>query len=118
VYENIRGQYWHGVNCVIAMYDVANKDSFSRVDAWINEVKGVAKGSGLPLLGVLIASKADLNDYAQTSAAEGKSLADKHGFKFFETSALTGKNADAPFQHIADETYKAYTLASSEAIGR
>ena len=50
---------------------------------------------------VLLANKVDLPT-KQVTYDQGKSIAEKHGYKFFETSAKTGKNViEGNLSHIA-----------------
>ena len=55
---------------------------------------------------VLVGNKCDLEDKRQVSYEEGKELADKNDFLFFESSAKDGTNVDEIFTNSAKEIAK------------
>mmetsp|Transcript_15556 Transcript_15556/g.21857 ORF Transcript_15556/g.21857 Transcript_15556/m.21857 type:complete len:187 (+) Transcript_15556:105-665(+) len=112
IYAKLRHKYWEGASWVVVVYDCTDKKSFDNCANWIAELnKAVVKGSG-KLQGVLVASKSDLKDSAQVTSEQGAQFAYKNGFGFFECSALTGKDVDAPFNFIAN----AFNLAYQERV--
>lgn len=59
---------------------------------------------------MLVANKGDLRESgrAVVEASEGADLAKKFDLTYFETSALKGKDVDAPFNFLADQFHTKY----------
>lgn len=78
------------------MYDITNRTTFLNVPEWIDNTREY--GSANTQI-VLVGNKMDRED-REVSAEEGHKLARMHRVKFYETSALTGKNCDAVSEWI------------------
>lgn len=70
---------------------------------------------------MIIGHKADtrIQDRAVTSQ-EGKNFADANGFRFFETSAITGQNIEAAFLVLTQDIYaqvNAGSISVEEGFG-
>ena len=76
---------------IVLMYDITNKKSFASISQWINSIKEI-KEDNFPL--VLIGNKCDLEEKREVTKEEGKKVADKFGFLFYETSNKNGKNIE------------------------
>ena len=70
IYKDLRPTYWAGSNLVMLVYDVAQRSTFEALPAWLDEVKKQLprKAGKEPMIGVLVAAKADQNEFAQVQA--------------------------------------------------
>ena len=94
--ESQRGIYksfYKKMACALAVYDISKRESFDLIDSWIEECKLNSKSTYI----VLVGNKVDLENQREVSFEEGKTLANKYGIDFYETSAMTGKNVEELF---------------------
>jgi len=96
-YRAVTTAYYRGAAGAFLVYDVSNAESFSRLEAWVEEIK--ANCSPLPLL-FLVGNKTDLEKKRAVSSAAGLRAAEKFGMLFFETSALEGTRVEEIFQQM------------------
>jgi GTPase SAR1 family protein len=75
-------------------YDVTDRESFSAIENWINQVE---KHAGDNVTRALVGNKSDMLEARQVSADEGKELADHYNVRFLETSARDCKNVEEAF---------------------
>mmetsp|Transcript_27638 Transcript_27638/g.88899 ORF Transcript_27638/g.88899 Transcript_27638/m.88899 type:complete len:203 (+) Transcript_27638:17-625(+) len=101
--------HWETANSLVLVFDVGSRDSFQSCAKWMAEIKAARAGSR-PLPGVLVANKVDFRDTgrAEVSAPEAMEFARRHGLEYFETSAATGKDVDAPFNFLVNAFYRKY----------
>jgi Ras-related protein Rab-2A len=126
-----RNYYRNSLGCLV-IYDITQRDTFTAIPSWIDEIKNISEENvTIILIGNKLDLAADNendvtnedNDYyfnkqqannnnthkitkkikREVSTQEGKELADKYGFAFFETSALTAHNIDNCFLNIIDQ---------------
>ena len=55
---------------------------------------------------VLVGNKLDLGDKRKMAPAEGSALAEKHGWQYFEASAMQRINVDESFLWLASDIHK------------
>lgn len=122
IYAHVRSQYWAGCSYLMAVFDMTNRQSFTNLKNWIEECKkalpprlaAAAVGKGRKdkapprLFGVLVAAKSDLKDSAVVSSDEANAFAADNGLAYFECSALTGVDVDAPFNFLASSFHLQY----------
>jgi GTPase SAR1 family protein len=76
---------------VILVYDITRKESFKRINSWLEE----AKQCGNPNLSmILIGNKSDREDRRAVSREDGEAFAQEHGLSFLEVSAKSGENVE------------------------
>ena len=73
----------------ILIYDITKRETFNAIPNWIQSVRE-HKGNDFPI--TLIGNKVDLKEEREVETEEGKELAEKYGFSFFETSIKEGIN--------------------------
>ena len=100
-YKAIVNNYYRITDGIILMYDVTNRESFEHLEFWIEDIKEKSKPN-IPIY--LIGNKTDL-DEREIKIDEGKKLADKHGYKFIETSVLLDKKVKEIFEDISQDIY-------------
>jgi len=75
----------------VLVYAIDNKESFTHVENWLNDLKSQANED---VRIFLVGNKADLEEDRKVSKEEGeKYKLDQHLDLFMETSAKTGQNA-------------------------
>ena len=93
-FKSISRGYYKNTVCAIIVYDITNKDTFTKVGEFIEEAK--CHGPKTISL-ILVGNKKDLENKRQISFEEGEDLANRNNMLFFEASALTGENIDKIF---------------------
>ena len=98
-FRNVTKNYFHTSQGFVLAYDINNKESFDKVQYWVEEMKTNADEK---IKCVLIGTKCDL-DKREVSEEEGKELGEKYGYKFLETSAKENINIDETFETLVSE---------------
>jgi len=96
-FRTITQTYYKGAMGVIVSFDVTNRDTFSHVKDWLEQINMHASTD---VAKVLIATKCDLQNRAVTYE-EGKSLAAEMGIPYYETSAKSNTNIKEVFVDLA-----------------
>lgn len=107
IYSKLRHKYWEGASTLMVVFDMMNVDSFNNCPKWIEEAKKVMSKSK-PLPGILVGAKSDLKDHSQIKYEDAVAMAKKHGFDYFECSALQSKDVDTPFNFLANVFFERY----------
>ena len=101
-YMSLNKNLFQRVQGIILMYDITKRESFERLDMWLNIIKQMI--NEVPI--VLVGNKLDEEDNEETgrivSYTEGDEYAKVHKFLFFETSGLNGTNVDKTFINISE----------------
>jgi len=102
-FRTITSSYYRGAHGIIIVYDCTDKESFSNVKHWMQEIEKYASDSVNKLL---VGNKNDLASKKVVSYDEAKELADSLGIRFLETSAKNAHNVEQAFQVMAGEIKK------------
>ena len=81
-------------------YDITDRDSFSAIENWMNEVEKHASDN---ISRILVGNKSDMENNRQVTTDEGRELAEHYNVKFLETSAKDCKNVDEAFTMMTKE---------------
>eukprot|EP01017_Pseudomicrothorax_dubius_P007901 TRINITY_DN1253_c0_g2_i16.p1 TRINITY_DN1253_c0_g2~~TRINITY_DN1253_c0_g2_i16.p1 ORF type:complete len:146 (-),score=15.42 TRINITY_DN1253_c0_g2_i16:126-563(-) len=93
--------YFQKSHGIAVIFDVTNKDSFHKIeDYWLEQVKENAPPN---VTTMLIGNKCDLSETREVLQEEGEALANKFGFKYFETSAKNGINVTESFDSLIEQ---------------
>ncbi|XP_066923038.1 uncharacterized protein [Clytia hemisphaerica] len=95
-FRTMTKSFFRGARGVLLLYDVTERKSFLRVEEWVRNIKDFDLDKEEVFL---IGNKIDL-DFREITYEEGKSLANQYGFKYFETSALTGENVESTIDKL------------------
>jgi small GTP-binding protein len=103
-YRSITSMYYKGAKGALCVFDLSSKESFQKVDAWINEMKKQADNN---INLILIGNKVDLPDEQKiVKTEEGEMKAKEFGIAYMETSALKSTNVDKAFNYMIEEIAK------------
>lgn len=97
--QPLRKKYYTGSNAVIFVFDITRASSATAVESkWLDEVKSVL---GEDFIRVVLANKTDLESNREVSEYAAKQATDRIQGKYFETSALNGRNVNNAFIELA-----------------
>ena len=96
-FHSLLPSYLRDARLVFLVYDTTDGDAFSKIQKWINLIDREGTKPEVALLG----NKVDLQEDRMISTEQGRELAKKHGFLYFETSAKTGLNVKRAFKEAA-----------------
>eukprot|EP01112_Ceratiomyxa_fruticulosa_P012474 TRINITY_DN3456_c0_g1_i1.p1 TRINITY_DN3456_c0_g1~~TRINITY_DN3456_c0_g1_i1.p1 ORF type:complete len:189 (-),score=27.25 TRINITY_DN3456_c0_g1_i1:90-656(-) len=90
--------------CLVGVvYDATSAETFESCKEWINLLNKHNPHNTKGIPGVLIANKTDLEERIEVKSHQGNEFAHTNNLVFFETSALRGKDIDAPFNCLAQQ---------------
>ena len=97
-FRSLTKQYYHDSQGAIIMFDITDKNSFLKVESWINElIEYGPKDCSI----ILIGNKTDLNHQRVIDFNEGNKLAEKYHILFCEVSAKLGSNINQAFEQLS-----------------
>ena len=70
-FKIITASYYRGVNGVLVVYDITDRDSFDNLNSWLIEIE---KNANKNVYKLLIGNKCDLEDKRKVTYQEGKDL--------------------------------------------
>ncbi|KAG1687810.1 Ras-related protein Rab-18-B [Nymphon striatum] len=82
------------------LYDVTNRNSFSKLDMWLNELETYSTRSDI--VKMLVGNKID-KDNRDLSREEGMKFARKHSMLFIEASAKTKDGVQCAFEELVEK---------------
>ena len=100
-FRAIQKQYYRNSDGILLVFDVTKFETFNVLEEWINSIKNQTSND---IIVVLVGNKIDLNNKV-ISDDEIKNFANDNKFKYFLTSAATGKNINEVFDYIVKEIY-------------
>ena len=105
-YMSVNKNLFQRVQGVILMYDITSRETFERLNIWLNIIKQMT--NDIPI--VLVGNKLDLEDNEDDGRiieyGEGEDFAKENDFDFFEVSAKNGINVEKAFISIAEKILK------------
>merc|ERR1712137_397723 len=103
-FRKITQSFYQGCQAIIICYDVSDKDSFTSLSDWMNEIKQYClkdKTKHVPIC--LVGTKCDIVDTKAVKFDEAQAYANKENIPFFETSALQNVNLQEPFENLVEQ---------------
>ena len=97
--------YYRGCHVILIVYDVTERKSFQNVTTWVECIDKFAKSN---VLRILVGNKTDLEDKRVVTKKKRKKLAEAHGLKYYEISALKITGLHEMFEDIAKEYVEIY----------
>ena len=101
-FNNIIKSYYQNVSGILLLYDICNRNSFININKWFKKIE---ESAPLGIVKVLIGNKCDKSGRI-IRKEEGKSLAEKLGMRFMETSAKKNVNISKLFSNLTQELLK------------
>ncbi len=97
-FASLRKLYLEGANGALLIYDATKKETFTKLDEWVDSWKESRVDKPL----VLIGNKIDLKGKVKIEESEGKEYAEKNSqiVDFILTSAKTGDNVETAFINL------------------
>lgn len=111
-YKGIVKSFYNKANGIILTFDICNKDSFDRLDYWVQELKENAYLEDLYV--VLVGNKKDKEGRTVTYE-EAKKYSDENQFGgYFEVSAKSGEGINELFTDIAKNSLQKIIAKNNE----
>jgi Ras-related protein Rab-1A len=107
-FKTITSSYYKGAHGIIVTYDITDRESFSAIENWMNEVEKHASDN---ISRILVGNKSDMTEARQVSTDEGKELAEHYNVRFLETSAKDCKNVEEAFTMMTREIKSRVAIA-------
>lgn len=106
--------YIRDAQALVVVYDVSNRESFTRTTAWVKVIKEAA----VPKVIVLVGSKTD-TESRTVSAFEGEAKAKELGCVFVEATTTSARSITRVFLSIAEaiEEDRSKTVTAQPAAG-
>lgn len=105
-FRKITEVQYKGSDGLVLIYDTTDSKSFDWIIEWIDKLKI----DNIPNMEIiLLGNKIDLEG-RQINKSNAQDIADRYNIKLLETSALTGENVDAAFDHIIKSIYKSKSV--------
>jgi len=105
-FKRFRKTYYMGTQAAFIVFDVCERETFTNVKKWYEELKEFLGNKNIPI--IVVGNKIDLSDQRSVKYKEGMILVDElsqqnidSDFSYIETSALTGENIEVAFSLIA-----------------
>ncbi|ESO82098.1 hypothetical protein LOTGIDRAFT_237171 [Lottia gigantea] len=99
-FRTLTPSYYRGAQGVILVYDVCSKQSFSKLDAWLNELETFSTKHDM--VKMLVGNKID-KEKREVSKDEGLKFARKHHMLFIEASAKTKEGVQCAFEELVEK---------------
>jgi len=100
-FKAMREQYMRQGEGFILVYSITDRDSFREIHEFQQQIVRVKDQDFFPA--VLVGNKCDLEYERRVQMSEGREMANRFGFRFFETSAKLRLNVDETFCEIVRE---------------
>ncbi|CAG7702452.1 unnamed protein product [Allacma fusca] len=97
IFNSITSTCVRDVQGILFVYDVSKVQTLKDLQYWINFAEDYGPKDTVK---VLVGNQIDLKENRKISFQEGKAVADKNNFPFFETSAKLSDNVEATFRAL------------------
>jgi Ras-related protein Rab-6A len=114
IYKSLISNFYRNSSLAVLVYAIDNKESFTHVENWLNDLKSQANED---VRIFLVGNKSDLEEERKVTKEEGeKYKLDQHLDLFMETSAKTGQNARNVLIEAAKILYNDYLKFDEKGV--
>ncbi|XP_063074942.1 ras-related protein Rab-18-B isoform X2 [Engraulis encrasicolus] len=99
-FRTLTPSYYRGAQGVILVYDVSKRDTFTRLENWLNELETYCTRNDL--VKMLVGNKIDKGN-REVDRNEGLKFAHKHQMLFIEASAKTRDGVQCAFEELVEK---------------
>ncbi|XP_051522443.1 ras-related protein Rab-18-B-like isoform X2 [Myxocyprinus asiaticus] len=99
-FRTLTPSYYRGAQGVILVYDVTRRETFAKLDHWLNELETYCTRNDL--VKMLVGNKIDKED-RELERDEGLKFARKHSMLFIEASAKTRDGVQCAFEELVEK---------------
>uniref|UniRef100_A0A8D3EFS3 small monomeric GTPase n=1 Tax=Scophthalmus maximus TaxID=52904 RepID=A0A8D3EFS3_SCOMX len=114
-FRTLTPSYYRGAQGVILVYDVTRRETFAKLDNWLNELETYCTRNDL--VKMLVGNKIDKENH-ELDRAEGLKFARKHSTLFIEASAKTRDGVQCAFEELVEKIIQTPGLWQSENHSR
>lgn len=115
-FRTLTPSYYRGAQGVILVYDVTKRDTFTRLENWLNELETYCTRNDL--VKMLVGNKIDKEENRVVDRNEGLKFARKHSMLFIEASAKTRDGVQCAFEELVEKILQTPGLWESNAQPR
>ncbi|KAM6948601.1 ras-related protein Rab-18-B-like [Aplochiton taeniatus] len=110
-FRTLTPSYYRGAQGVILVYDVTKRDTFSKLENWLNELETYCTRN--ELVKMLVGNKIDMEN-RDVDRNEGLKFARKHSMLFIEASAKTRDGVQCAFEELVEKILQTPGLWESD----
>ena len=111
-YRAVAKSYFRNAVGALLVFSICDHESFSHVEEWLSSLE---EGCLPNAVFLLVGNKVDLAENREVTEDEAKTLADRHGLDYIETSAKTSENVAEAFARVAQTIYNRAKTGSLDA---
>ncbi|NWV94181.1 RAB17 protein, partial [Machaerirhynchus nigripectus] len=100
-YQSVCHLYYRDAHAALVVYDIANKQTFSRAKLWLEELEKKFLPDEIVI--ALVGNKTDLAAEREVTTEEGEEFARTKGLLFMETSAKSNHQVNDVFMGVVQE---------------
>lgn len=113
-FRTLTPSYYRGAQGAILVYDVTSRETFTKLDVWLNELETFANKPDI--VKMLVANKIDKPN-REVTKEEGLKFARKHSMLFIEASAKTKEGVQIAFEELVEKILQTPGLWENRSNG-
>uniref|UniRef100_UPI00398E838E ras-related protein Rab-18-like n=1 Tax=Pristiophorus japonicus TaxID=55135 RepID=UPI00398E838E len=110
-FRTLTPSYYRGAQGVILVYDVTRRETFVKLENWLNELETYSTKHGI--VKMLVGNKIDKQNH-EVDRNEGLRFARKHAMLFIEASAKTCDGVECAFEEVVEKIIQTPGLWEAE----